>query len=345
MQLSDFDYYLPERFIAQEPLRIRDRSKLMLLNRRNGSLQHFIFRDIQNILKKGDLLVVNDTRVFPARLLGQKTTGGKVEVLLLNKLARDTWEVLIRSSGKVKRGLEVNFPGSTLQAEIIEELNGKFKTLFKSKENIDEVIEKIGCVPLPHYIKKPTALSHERYQTVYARKKGAVAAPTAGFHFTKGLLGNLQHKGVKLATLTLRVGWGTFAPLKREKVEEHQMGPEYFEIEEEEIEKINTQRKGGGRIIAVGTTTVRALESAFNEDKCLRTSGWTDLFIYPGYQFKVVDGLLTNFHLPKSTPLLLACAFASKNALHGRDMILAAYKEAMEKRYRFYSFGDAMLII
>ena len=351
MRLSDFDYHLPEEFIAQEPLRVRDSSKLMVINRQSGSIEHFIFRGVQNILQKGDLLVVNDTKVFPARLLGQKMTGGKIEILLLNKLSPDTWETLIRCSGSARKGLRVTFPGTDLHAEIIGVQNGKFQVLFQSREPSESVIERIGHMPLPPYIKKPTAFSQERYQTVYARKKGAVAAPTAGFHFTDELLGNLTHKGIKIAKITLRVGWGTFAPLKVEKVEDHPMEQEYFEIEEEEIQKINEQRRKRERIIAVGTTTVRALESAFKEDP-YRTSGWTDLFIYPGYEFKVVNVLLTNFHLPKSTPLLLTCAFArqaggrnSPNKLLGRDMIIAAYQEAIQRGYRFYSFGDAMLII
>lgn len=362
MKTSDFDYNLPKEFIAQEPVTPRDSSKLMVVDRKNKTIQHKFFRDIGEFLNKGDLLVINDAKVFPARLLGKKEiTGGKVNILLVEKITKNRWKCLVQGSGRIKKGLRMVFGEGRLKGEIEDSNKGIYTVNFtlnracsgtgsKYEDNFRQILGEIGEAPIPPYITKRTDTSEERYQTVYAKKEGAIAAPTAGFHFTKELLEGLKAKGISVATITLIVGRGTFNPIKTEILEEHVMDEEYFELRNEEIEKINRQlalnrtcsgsgieRKG--RIIAVGTTSVRTLESAFKNGKISKNMGKTSLFIYPGYKFETIDTLITNFHLPKSTLLLLTCAFG------GRELILRAYQEAIKKNYRFYSFGDAMLIL
>ncbi len=312
----------------------------MVIDRQKQTIEHKIFKDIGDFLYKGDLLVVNDAKVFPARLLGKKeTTGGKVNLLLIEEAENDRWKCLIQGSGKIRKGLNIVFGNGNLKGVIEDYEKGIYLVKFDHDGKFDDILEEIGEIPLPPYIRKPSELSKQRYQTIYAKKTGAIAAPTAGFHFTRKLLKTIKEKGVSVATLTLIVGKGTFTPIKTENVEEHLMDEEYFEINEDEIKKINTQLKDKKRIVAVGTTTVRTLESAYKNGEISQSKGKTSLFIYPGYKFNVVDALITNFHLPKYTPLLLTCAFA------GRELILRAYKEAIDKGYRFYSFGDAMLII
>jgi S-adenosylmethionine:tRNA ribosyltransferase-isomerase len=339
MKTSDFDYHLPKEFIAQEPVTPRDGSKLMIIDRKNKTIQHKFFRDIGDFLNKGDLLVINDAKVFPARLLGKKEiTGGKVNLLLVEKGENNKWKCLVQGSGKIKKGLRMVFGDGKLIGEIEDYNKGIYTVNFEYEGDFAKILKSIGEAPLPPYITKRTPTSDERYQTVYAKKDGAIAAPTAGFHFTKELLEKLKSKGISVATITLIVGRGTFNPIKTETIEKHLMDEEYFEIDDETIEKINKQIKRKGRIIAVGTTSVRTLESAFDNGKISKNMGKTSLFIYPGYKFNTVDSLITNFHLPKSTLLLLTCAFG------GRELILRAYNEAIQKKYRFYSFGDAMLI-
>jgi S-adenosylmethionine:tRNA ribosyltransferase-isomerase len=340
MKTSDFDYQLPKEFIAQEPVTPRDSSKLMVVDRKRQTIVHQVFRDIVDFLKEGDLLVINDAKVFPARLLGKKeATGGKINLLLIEQEKNSIWKCLIQGSGKIRKGLLMIFGNGKLKGEIEDYNKGIYTVNFDYEGDFRKILEDIGEAPLPPYITKRTPTSGERYQTVYAEKEGAIAAPTAGFHFTRELLETLKEKGVSVATLTLIVGRGTFTPIKTEKVEEHRMDEEYFEIKEEEIKKINRQLKKNGRIVAVGTTTVRTLESAYKDGVISKSKGKTSLFIYPGYKFNVVDTLITNFHLPSSTLLLLTCAFT------GKELILKAYKEAIDKGYRFYSFGDAMLIL
>lgn len=342
MQLKEFDYYLPPGFIAQRPIRPRDHSRLMILNRCKKEIQHKIFKDIRNYLKKGDLLVLNNTKVLPVRLYGFKeNTKGKVEILLLKFLKDKYWEVLVKPGKIIHLGTKIIF-GAELEG-IIEgkdKEKGSYFIQFVFRGNFKEILNKIGQMPTPPYIKEKLK-KREDYQTVYALQDGSIAAPTAGFHFTKSLLGELTYKGVEIAYLTLHIGRGTFEPIKVSKVEEHKMGSEFYYVSPNVVEKINQARREKRRIISVGTTTTRALESAFNIDKDEVISGsrWSEIFIYPGYKFKVIDVLITNFHLPQSTPLILASAFADK------DFLLKAYQEAIRKRYRFYSFGDAMMII
>ncbi len=361
MKTADFDYKLPKEFIAQEPATPRDSSKLMVVDRKTGTIQHKFFRDIGDFLNEGDLLVINDAKVFPARLLGKKEkTGGKVDLLLVDPapcenssskirggVNTNRWKCLVQGSGKIKTGLRMVFGGGKLIGEIEDYNKGIYTVNFQYEGDLAKILKDVGEAPLPPYITKRTPTSDERYQTVYAKKDGAIAAPTAGFHFTEELLEKLKSKGISIATVTLIVGRGTFNPIKAENVEEHFMDEEYFEIDDETKEKINTQIKNKKRIVAVGTTTVRTLESvvpplksrwAGRNGEITQIKGKTSLFIYPGYKFKAVDTFITNFHLPKSTPLLLTCAFG------GKELILRAYKEAIDKKYRFYSFGDAMLI-
>lgn len=340
MKISDFDYYLPEGLVAQEPVTPRDNSKLMVVDRKRQKIEHRIFRHIVDFLHKGDLLVLNDAKVFPARLTGKKElTGGKVNLLLIEKENNTLWRCLIQGSGRIREGLKIAFGDGRLRGEIKAFQDGVWRVRFDHDGELTDILRKIGEVPLPPYIKTPTEVSKRRYQTIYAKREGAIAAPTAGFHFTKKLLKSIEEKGVSVAIITLLVGKGTFIPVKTETVEEHRMEEEYFELKKEQIDKINNQLKNRDRIIAVGTSTVRTLESAYKNGEIQPTAGKTSLFIYPGYKFRVVNTLITNFHLPKSTPLLLTCAFA------GRELILKAYQEAIDKGYRFYSFGDAMLII
>ena len=335
MKLSDFDYNLPEELIAQYPADKRDESRLLVLDRKSGKIEHTVFKNIINYLSPSDLLVLNDTLVFPARLIGRKKkTGGKVEVFLLREISQNRWEIIPHSAFRNPNSVDVVFGDGELECRIFER-----EAIFECNGDIYKMLEKYGKVPLPPYIKREAnpSLDYERYQTVYAENRGAVAAPTAGLHFTKELLSNIEKKGVETAKVTLHVGYGTFKPVKAENIKEHKIEPEYYEIKESEAIKINNAVKSGKRIVAVGTTTVRTLESFTGEINA--QNGYTSLFIYNGFNFRVTKSLLTNFHLPKSTLLMLVCAFA------GRDMILYAYGEAIKKGYRFYSYGDAMLIV
>ncbi|MBI3585352.1 MAG: tRNA preQ1(34) S-adenosylmethionine ribosyltransferase-isomerase QueA [Nitrospinae bacterium] len=359
MKLSDFDYNLPEELIAQYPADKRDESRLLVLDRKSGKIEHSVFKNIINYLSPSDLLVLNDTLVFPARLIGRKKkTGGKVEVFLLKEISHNRWEIIPHSAFRNPNSVEVVFGDGELECRISER-----EAIFECNGDIYKILEKHGKVPLPPYIKREAnpSLDCERYQTVYAENRGAVAAPTAGLHFTKELLSDIEKNGVETAKVTLHVGYGTFKPVKAENIKEHKIEPEYYEIKESEAKKINNAVKSGKRIVAVGTTTVRTLESAISKhvianSRRMRSNlsslqdeissaevraqrGYTDIFIYNGFNFKITNALLTNFHLPKSTLLMLVCAFA------GRDMVLYAYNEAIKEGYRFYSYGDAMLII
>ena len=340
MDVKDFDYELPKELIAQDPIEDRSSSRLMILNKETGETRESVFRDIVNELNPGDCLVINNTRVIPARLYGVKEdTGAQIEVLLLKREAGDVWEVLTRPGKKAKPGTMISFGDGKLRAEVLEIVDdGNRKLRFIYDGIFEEILDEFGQMPLPPYITHELK-DKERYQTVYAKVDGSAAAPTAGLHFTRELLEQIERKGVTIATVTLHVGLGTFRPVKVENVQEHHMHSEYYKIEPEEAEKINRARAAGGRIIAVGTTSCRTLESAADENGHIgASSGWTDIFIYPGYRFKIVDALITNFHLPQSTLVMLVSALA------GRENILNAYKEAVEKRFRFFSFGDAMLI-
>ncbi|MEK4060277.1 MULTISPECIES: tRNA preQ1(34) S-adenosylmethionine ribosyltransferase-isomerase QueA [Paenibacillus] len=341
MNVDDYDFHLPEELIAQTPLSDRSASRLLLVNKENGELAHRHFTDILEQFQPGDTLVLNDTRVIPARLFGIKEdTGAKAEVLLLKNLGEDRWEALVKPGKKLKTGAVIIF-SDELRAVIEDEADMGGRTLRFMYEGIfQEILDRLGTMPLPPYIKE-TLDDRERYQTVYARHEGSAAAPTAGLHFTKELLERIAAKGVNIAYITLHVGLGTFRPMSVEKVEEHVMHAEYFELSRQTAELLNDARAKGGRIIAVGTTSCRTLETVGNKfqggqiEEC---SGWTDIFIYPGYAFTVVNALITNFHLPKSTLVMLVSALA------GREQILAAYEEAIAQQYRFFSFGDAMFI-
>lgn len=340
MTVNDFDYNLPERLIAQTPLEKRDHSRLLVLNKKDGSIQHRHFYDIVDLLNPGDLLVVNDSKVIPARIFGTRAeTGGVVEVLLLKALEENVWEVLVKPGKKARPGQVIEFNGEMTGTvlEILED--GKRKIRFSHQAaSIYEVLDRIGKMPLPPYITEQLK-DQGRYQTVYARELGSAAAPTAGLHFTDELMAKVRAKGVDICTVTLHVGLGTFRPVKAVEITDHIMHSEYFSIPEETIQKIQQVKKAGGRVVAVGTTATRTLESGFDEQwNCIRNSGDTDIFIYPGYDFKVIDALITNFHLPKSTLMMLVSALA------GKDKIMAAYEEAVKEEYRFFSFGDAMFI-
>lgn len=340
MNTSDFHYDLPKELIAQEPIYPRDMSKLLVLNRNSGEIKHTIFKNIIEFVKPGDCLVLNNTRVIPARLFGvKKDTKSGIEFLLLNRKNKDTWEVILRPGKKARIGSKFIFGDSELTAVVIEILDGGNRIVeFQYKGLFENVLEKLGNVPLPPYIKKELK-DKERYQTVYSKYEGSAAAPTAGLHFTEELLQKLSDKGITLAYITLHVGLGTFRPVKVKNIEEHKMHSEYFEITKECANAINSAKKKGGRIICVGTTSTRTLESvADNNGEIHESKGWTDIFIYPGYKFKVTDELITNFHLPESTLLMLVSALA------GKDNIMNAYTEAISLKYRFFSFGDAMLI-
>lgn len=336
MRLSEFDYNLPKKLIAQRPLRPRHSSSLMVLN--GQAIENKKFLNLPEYLDKNDTLVLNDSRVIPARLHGRKDTGGKVELLLLRRMGDATWECLAKGR-KLVGGTKILFREG-LTCVVREKKGRKFIVDFKFDRDLDRIIERIGEMPTPPYIKRKL-VSKEEYQTIYARHDGSIAAPTAGFHFTRRVLNALENKGVNIAYITLHVGLGTFEPVRADNIERHQMEAEYFRIDEGSAETINETMNNGGRLIAVGTTTVRALESAASKSGRIKPmEGYTDLFIYPGYEFKSnIHALLTNFHLPKSTLLMLVSAFA------GRERILAAYMEAVARSYRFYSFGDAMLIL
>ncbi len=342
MKVDEFDYELPKELIAQEPLLDRSSSRLLTLSKTTGAIEHHSFRDILDFLESGDCLVFNDTRVIPARLLGvKKDTGGAIEMLLLKRKSTDEWEVALKPGKRAKIGTRFVFgPQKELEAEVIDIVEGGNRLVrFFYDGLFENVLETLGQVPLPGYITKKLN-DKERYQTVYAKHDGSAAAPTAGLHFTKELLKELSDKGVRLAFITLHVGLGTFRPVKAQTVEEHIMHTEAFVISDEAADNINAARAEGKRVIAVGTTSCRTLESAADEDGHIRPmAGETGIFIYPGYRFRVIDGLITNFHLPKSTLIMLVSALA------GRDNVMRAYQEAIERRYRFFSFGDCMAIL
>jgi S-adenosylmethionine:tRNA ribosyltransferase-isomerase len=341
VKVDDFDYFLPENLIAQKPVQNRDESRLMVLNKKNGEIKEQLFKDIISYMNPGDLLVLNNSRVIPARLYGKKIpTGAEIEVLLLKEEREGIWEVLVRPGRRVKKGIEISFGEGKLKGKTLDytEFGGRIME-FKYKGNFYNILNELGEMPLPPYINSKLEDS-ERYQTVYANIKGSVAAPTAGLHFTSELLKKIKDKGIIIASITLHVGLGTFRPVKVNRLEDHIMHSEYYEISPDIVEKIRITRENGNRIIAVGTTVTRALEAAAGKNGKIRAlHGWTDIFIYPGYQFKVIDRLITNFHLPKSTLLMLVSAFA------GNDNILNAYKKAVRDKYRFFSLGDAMFII
>ena len=340
MEVSEFNYELPEELIAQVPIEKRDESRLMVLNRKNQTIEHKSFKDIINYLEPGDCLVRNNTKVIPARIYGKKETGANVEFLLLNNIEGDIWETIVRPGNKLHIGTKVIFGDGILEAEILDTmLGGTRKVKFNYDGIFNEILDKIGLMPLPPYIHEELK-EKDRYQTVYAKYEGSAAAPTAGLHFTPELLKKIEEKGVDIANVTLHVGIGTFRPVKEEKVEEHEMHSEHFYIKQEDVEKINNAKKNRKRVIAVGTTSCRVLETIADENGMVKeTEGDTKIFIYPGYKFKCLDGLITNFHLPKSTLLMLVSALA------GKDFILKAYNEAVKEKYRFFSFGDAMLIM
>ena len=339
MNKSDFDFYLPEELIAQTPLEKRDTSRLLHLDKQTGEIEHKHFYDIKQYLHAGDCLVLNDSRVLPARLIGSRPTGGAVELVLLKDIGDNRWECLSRPGRKTKPGQELIFGNSELTAVVQEVTLGGNRIVKFSYEGIFlEILERLGKMPLPPYIKEELQDS-ERYQTVYSKELGSAAAPTAGLHFTKELLAEIADMGVKICYVPLHVGLGTFRPVKADKIEDHEMHSEFCIVPEETAETVNAVKRAGGRVIAVGTTSCRTLESFTTEDGTLQaTSGWTNIFIYPGYKFKCIDALITNFHLPESTLIMLVSALA------GRENILNAYNTAVKERYRFFSFGDAMMI-
>ena len=339
MLLSDFDYFLPEELIAQHPIEPRDSSRLLVLDKNTGTQSHQHFYDLPEYLRAGDTLVFNDTRVIPARLIGAKPeTGGKVEVFLLTRKNGEEWEALVKPGKKARPGAIIKF-SDELSCEIVDttDFGGRI-VRFIFNGIFEEILDKLGQTPLPPYIKEELA-DKERYQTVYARERGSAAAPTAGLHFTKELMEKLKVKGVNLAFVTLHVGLGTFRPVNTDDITNHVMHREYYSVSPEAAEIINNTKANGGRVIAAGTTAIRTLETATVNGILEAKSGWTEIFIYPGYQFKMIDAAVTNFHLPKSTLLMLISALA------GKESVLAAYQEAVTQEYRFFSFGDAMLII
>ena len=339
MDVKDFYYELPEELIAQVPIQKRDESRLMVLNREDKTIEHKVFKDILDYLKPGDCLVRNNTKVLPARIYGKKETGANVEFLLLNNIEGDVWESIVRPGNKLHIGTKVIFGDGLLVAEIIDTMEGGTRKVKFTYEGIfNEILDQIGLMPLPPYIHEELK-EKNRYQTVYAKYQGSAAAPTAGLHFTEELLEKIKEKGVEIANVTLHVGIGTFRPVKVEKIEDHHMHSEHFYIKPDDVEKINKTKQNGGRIISVGTTSTRVLESIADENGLVReVEGDTNIFIYPGYKFKCVDSLITNFHLPESTLLMLVSALADK------DYIMKAYEEAVKEKYRFFSFGDAMFI-
>ncbi len=341
MKKQDFYFELPQELIAQHPLKNRDCSRLLVLNKQTGDIEHKTFRDILQYLKKGDCIVINNTKVLPARLIGEKKdTGAKVELLLLTRKDINTWETLVKPGKKAKPGDKIIFGNGKLEAEILEIIEGGNRIVkFHYDGVFEEILDELGEMPLPPYITQRLE-DKNRYQTVYAKQQGSAAAPTAGLHFTPELLNEIQQKGISIAHLTLHVGLGTFRPVKEENILDHKMHSEYYIIEQEQAEIINQTKKSGGRIIAVGTTSTRTLESIADENGFVKASnGWTNIFIYPGYHFKTVDCLITNFHLPESTLIMLVSALA------GKQNVLHAYDIAVQQKYRFFSFGDAMLII
>ena len=341
MKTSDFFYDLPEELIAQDPLEDRTASRLLVLDRKTGAVKHKIFSDVIDYLNKGDCLVINNTRVIPARLIGEKEgTGGKVEVLLLKRRANDVWETLVKPGKKLKPGAKITFGDGRLRAEVLEVVEeGNRLVIFHYEGIFEEILDSLGEMPLPPYITHKLE-DKEMYQTVYAKFDGSAAAPTAGLHFTKELLNKIEEKGIKIASITLHVGLGTFRPVKVDDVNNHHMHTEWYEVNAEAADIINETKRNGGRVICVGTTSCRTIESVADENGYMKAkTGETDIFIYPGYKFKVMDGLITNFHLPESTLVMLVSAFA------GKENVLAAYETAVKERYRFFSFGDAMILI
>ena len=339
MNVSEFNYELPEELIAQVPLEKRDESRLMVLNRKEQTIEHKTFKDIIDFLEPGDCLVRNNTKVIPARIYGKKETGANVEFLLLNNIEGDIWESIVRPGNKLHIGTKVIFGEGLLEAEILEIMpGGTRKVKFHYKGIFNEILDQIGLMPLPPYIHEELK-QKDRYQTVYAQYEGSAAAPTAGLHFTPELLKQIEEKGINIANVTLHVGIGTFRPVKEEKVEEHEMHSEHYYIKKEDAEKINNAKKTGHRVIVIGTTSCRVLETIADESGNIKEQeGDTKIFIYPGYKFKCIDALITNFHLPQSTLLMLVSALA------GRDYTMKAYQEAVKQKYRFFSFGDAMFI-
>ena len=340
MKRQDFYYELPEELIAQDPLEDRSSSRLLVLDKETGAFSHHVFKEITEYLHEGDCLVINDTKVIPARLIGSKVeTNAKIEVLLLKRKENNVWETLVKPGKKAKVGAKISFGDGLLMGEVIDVVEeGNRLIKFDFDGIFEEILDQLGQMPLPPYITHRLQ-DKNRYQTVYAEHEGSAAAPTAGLHFTKELLAQIQEMGVKIAHVTLHVGLGTFRPVKVSNVLDHHMHSEFYRIEEDAANMINETKKNGGRIICVGTTSCRTIESAAAEDGTIRAcSGWTDIFIYPGYQFKILDCLITNFHLPESTLVMLVSALA------GREHVLTAYEEAIRQRYRFFSFGDAMFI-
>ena len=341
MKRQDFYYDLPEELIAQDPLEDRSSSRLLVLDKETGATSHHIFKEITGYLKEGDCLVINDTKVIPARLIGAKEgTGAKIEILLLKRKENNIWETLVKPGKKAKVGTRIVFGEGILVGEvvgIVEEGNRLVK--FEYEGIFEEILDQLGQMPLPPYITHQLE-DKNRYQTVYAKHTGSAAAPTAGLHFTPELLKEIEEKGIDIARVTLHVGLGTFRPVKVDEITDHHMHSEFYQVDEEAAEKINRAKDSGHRVICVGTTSCRTIESAADETGHFKpTSGWTEIFIYPGYKFKILDGLITNFHLPESTLIMLVSALA------GREHVLAAYEEAVQERYRFFSFGDAMLIV
>jgi len=339
MKVSEFNYNLPEELIAQTPIEKRDMSRLMVLDREKKTIEHKVFKDILEYLEEGDCLVINNTKVLPARLYGKKETGANVEFLLLNNIEGDIWECIVRPGNKLHVGTKVAFGDGLLKADILEVMEGGTRKVKFNYDGIfNEILDEIGLMPLPPYIYEELK-EKDRYQTVYAKHQGSSAAPTAGLHFTEELLEKVKEKGIEIARVTLHVGIGTFRPVKVENVENHHMHAEHYYIKQEEADKINKAKENGKKVIAVGTTSCRVLESVADEyGKVRETEGDTNIFIYPGYKFKCVDNLITNFHLPESTLIMLVSSLA------GKEFIMNAYEEAVEQKYRFFSFGDAMLI-
>lgn len=339
MDIKEFDFTLPSELIAQEPVEPRDRARLMVVDRKSSTIKHSQFNCLPDYLKKGDLLVFNDTKVFPARIEGKLETGSRVEILLVKNVEGNVWECLTKPAKKFKPGKVIFIENAGIEAQVVGYRGPGLRLLdFKCEGDLISILRKVGKVPLPPYIKKEFK-NPERYQTVYAKKEGSTAAPTAGLHFTPGLLERIREKGIETVFVTLHIGPGTFKPISTERIENHKIHSEVYEVSREAAEKINNAISEGRRVIAVGTTVVRTLESAFQGGKIAPGSSETDLYIVPGYKFKVVDAMITNFHLPKSTLLVLVSAFAR------RELIMKAYQEAINKRYRFFSFGDAMLIL
>jgi S-adenosylmethionine:tRNA ribosyltransferase-isomerase len=341
-QLTDYDYELPEQFIAQTPCEPRDQCQLMRLNRKTGEITHHKFFEIINFLNPADILVLNETKVLPARLLGRKKTGAQIEVLLLKQLDENHWEALVKPGRRFRKGDEAYFGDSQLIIKVIDELEEGVRLIETSLEGAKffQIIEKIGHIPLPPYIKRPDQpADQQNYQTVYAENAGSVAAPTAGLHFTVEIIDAIRKKGVKIVPLTLHVGLGTFRPVEKADIREHRMHAEYYHLSSENAHLINEAKIKGGRIVAVGTTSVRTLETLANADHTIQSgAGWSELFVYPGYQFKLVDAIITNFHLPKSSLLMMISAFTSL------PILKSAYQQAMAQHYRFFSYGDAMFI-